>query len=137
MSRIETGSSEISNGCTERLGLHAEIEGLDMVSSNYLRLNNFPDTDDNQEMKAIFRTSYPSMIHNKKVCFVLGGRFMGKIASRDSVLSPSGIEGYMVDELSSPLVDKLRTDCARNPELLNHHVSCKGLFSHPDVGHYA
>ncbi|GFT44277.1 hypothetical protein TNCV_5053651 [Trichonephila clavipes] len=63
MSRKETESPDFNHGCTERRKIYPEIEGLDLVTSRCLELINYPDTDDNQEMKAILvDLSNPALI---------------------------------------------------------------------------
>ncbi|GFX92551.1 hypothetical protein TNCV_2520101 [Trichonephila clavipes] len=54
---METESPDYNHGCTEGCRIYPEIEGLDLVSSRRLELINYPNTDDNQEMKEILRTS--------------------------------------------------------------------------------
>ncbi|GFV40382.1 hypothetical protein TNCV_3615521 [Trichonephila clavipes] len=54
---METDPPDITNSCEERNRLSREIEALDIVINRYTELVNFPDTDDNHEMKAILRAS--------------------------------------------------------------------------------
>ncbi|GFV83961.1 uncharacterized protein TNCV_1479631 [Trichonephila clavipes] len=57
MAQMETDPPDITNSCEERNRLSLEIEALDIVINRCTELVNFPDTDDNHEMKAIFRAS--------------------------------------------------------------------------------
>ncbi|GFW71538.1 hypothetical protein TNCV_2309731 [Trichonephila clavipes] len=57
MAQMETDPSDITNSCEERNRLSLEIEALDIVINRCTELVNFPDTDDNHEMKAILRAS--------------------------------------------------------------------------------
>ncbi|GFX36276.1 uncharacterized protein TNCV_4931891 [Trichonephila clavipes] len=57
MSQMETESPDITNSCGERSRISPEIEGLDIIISHCTELINQPDTDDNQEMKAILQAS--------------------------------------------------------------------------------
>ncbi|GFS88192.1 uncharacterized protein TNCV_3149561 [Trichonephila clavipes] len=54
---METDPPDITNSCEERNRLSLEIEALDIVINRCTELVNFPDTDDNHEMKAILRAS--------------------------------------------------------------------------------
>ncbi|GFY49905.1 hypothetical protein TNIN_436041 [Trichonephila inaurata madagascariensis] len=54
---METESPDISTSCDVRCRISPEIEGLDITISRCTELVNLPDTDDNQEMKAILRAS--------------------------------------------------------------------------------
>ncbi|GFU64883.1 uncharacterized protein TNCV_785341 [Trichonephila clavipes] len=53
MVQMETDPPDITNSCEERNRLSLEIEALDIVINRCTELVNFPDTDDNHEMKAI------------------------------------------------------------------------------------
>ncbi|GFT39588.1 hypothetical protein TNCV_1862191 [Trichonephila clavipes] len=55
MAQMETDPPDITNSCEERNRLSLEIEALDIVINRCTELVNFPDTDDNHEMKAILR----------------------------------------------------------------------------------
>ncbi|GFV74312.1 uncharacterized protein TNCV_5127551 [Trichonephila clavipes] len=57
MAQMETDPPDITNNCEERSRLSLEIEALDIVINRCTELVNFPDTDDNHEMKAILRAS--------------------------------------------------------------------------------
>ncbi|GFW71768.1 uncharacterized protein TNCV_219821 [Trichonephila clavipes] len=57
MAQMETDPPDITNSCEERNRLSLEIEALDIVINRCTELVNFPDTDDNHEMKAILRAS--------------------------------------------------------------------------------
>ncbi|GFV70408.1 uncharacterized protein TNCV_4798271 [Trichonephila clavipes] len=57
MAQMETDPPDITNSCEERNRLSLEIEALDIVINRCTELVNFPDTDDNYEMKAILRAS--------------------------------------------------------------------------------
>ncbi|GFT29241.1 uncharacterized protein TNCV_3588291 [Trichonephila clavipes] len=57
MTQMETDPPDITNSCEERNRLSLEIEALDIVINRCTELVNFPDTDDNHEMKAILRAS--------------------------------------------------------------------------------
>ncbi|GFW95539.1 uncharacterized protein TNCV_1722391 [Trichonephila clavipes] len=57
MAQMETDPPDITNSCEERNRLSLEIEALDIVINRCSELLNFPDTDDNHEMKAILRAS--------------------------------------------------------------------------------
>ncbi|GFX02073.1 uncharacterized protein TNCV_1749581 [Trichonephila clavipes] len=57
MAQMETDPPNITNSCEERNRLSLEIEALDIVINRCTELVNFPDTDDNHEMKAILRAS--------------------------------------------------------------------------------
>ncbi|GFY46249.1 hypothetical protein TNIN_172351 [Trichonephila inaurata madagascariensis] len=51
---MEIEPPDTSTSCNERSSISPEIEGLDIIIN---RCINLPDTDDNQEMKAILRAS--------------------------------------------------------------------------------
>ncbi|GFX72277.1 hypothetical protein TNCV_4551991 [Trichonephila clavipes] len=55
MAQMETDPPDITNSCEERNRLSLEIEALDIVINRCTELVNFPDTNDNHEMKAILR----------------------------------------------------------------------------------
>ncbi|GFY11459.1 hypothetical protein TNCV_3182971 [Trichonephila clavipes] len=55
MAQMETCPPDITNSYEERNRLSLEIEGFDIVINRCTELVNFPDTDDNHEMKAILR----------------------------------------------------------------------------------
>ncbi|GFW09836.1 uncharacterized protein TNCV_4251651 [Trichonephila clavipes] len=57
MAQMETDPPDITNSCEEKNRLSLEIEALDIVINRCTELVNFPDTDDNHEMKAILRAS--------------------------------------------------------------------------------
>ncbi|GFV48790.1 HTH_Tnp_Tc3_2 domain-containing protein [Trichonephila clavipes] len=57
MAQMETDPPDITNSCEERNRLSLEIEALDIVINRCTELVNFPDTDDNHEIKAILRAS--------------------------------------------------------------------------------
>ncbi|GFW09344.1 uncharacterized protein TNCV_2066031 [Trichonephila clavipes] len=57
MAQMETDTPDITNSYEERNRLSLEIEALDIVINRCTELVNFPDTDDNHEMKAILRAS--------------------------------------------------------------------------------
>ncbi|GFW80441.1 uncharacterized protein TNCV_2945731 [Trichonephila clavipes] len=57
MAQMKTDPPDITNNCEERNRLWLEIEALDIVINRCTELVNFPDTDDNHEMKAILRAS--------------------------------------------------------------------------------
>ncbi|GFX96980.1 hypothetical protein TNCV_1997121 [Trichonephila clavipes] len=57
MAQMETDPPDITNSCEERNRLSLEIEALDIVINRCTELVNFPDTDDNHELKAILRAS--------------------------------------------------------------------------------
>ncbi|GFV38995.1 uncharacterized protein TNCV_965611 [Trichonephila clavipes] len=57
MAEMETDQPDITNSCEERNRLSLGIEALDIVINLCTELVNFPDTDDNHEMKAILRAS--------------------------------------------------------------------------------
>ncbi|GFU48553.1 hypothetical protein TNCV_1439291 [Trichonephila clavipes] len=57
MAQMETDPPDITNSCEERNRLSLEIEALDIVINHCTELVNFPDTDDNHEMKATLRAS--------------------------------------------------------------------------------
>ncbi|GFV69104.1 HTH_Tnp_Tc3_2 domain-containing protein [Trichonephila clavipes] len=57
MAQMETDPPDITNSCKERNRLSLEIKALDIVINRCTELVNFPDTDDNHEMKAILRAS--------------------------------------------------------------------------------
>ncbi|GFU18435.1 uncharacterized protein TNCV_1981111 [Trichonephila clavipes] len=57
MAQMETDLPDITNSCEEKNRLSLEIEALDIVINRCTELVNFPDTDDNHEMKAILRAS--------------------------------------------------------------------------------
>ncbi|GFT10640.1 hypothetical protein TNCV_1943681 [Trichonephila clavipes] len=57
MAQMETNPPHITNSCDERNSLSLEIVALDIVINRCTKLVNFPDTDDNHEMKAILRAS--------------------------------------------------------------------------------
>ncbi|GFW29204.1 uncharacterized protein TNCV_4132802 [Trichonephila clavipes] len=57
MAQVETDPLDITNSCEKRNRLSLEIEALDIVINRCTELVNFPDTDDNHEMKAILRAS--------------------------------------------------------------------------------
>ncbi|GFW88428.1 nucleic-acid-binding protein from transposon X-element [Trichonephila clavipes] len=57
MAQMETDPPDITNSCEERNRLLLEIEALDIVINRCTELVNFPDADDNHEMKAILRAS--------------------------------------------------------------------------------
>ncbi|GFX50453.1 uncharacterized protein TNCV_770251 [Trichonephila clavipes] len=57
MAQMETNPPDITNSCEERNRLSLEIKALDIVINLCTELVNFPDTDDNHEMKAILRAS--------------------------------------------------------------------------------
>ncbi|GFV73338.1 uncharacterized protein TNCV_2898391 [Trichonephila clavipes] len=54
---MKTDPPDITNSCKERNRLSREIEALDLVINRCTELVNFPDTDNNHEMKAILRAS--------------------------------------------------------------------------------
>ncbi|GFU44785.1 uncharacterized protein TNCV_3150791 [Trichonephila clavipes] len=57
MAQMETDPPDITNSCEERNTLSLEIEAFDIVINRCTELVNFPDTNDNHEMKAILRAS--------------------------------------------------------------------------------
>ncbi|GFW09538.1 hypothetical protein TNCV_3996451 [Trichonephila clavipes] len=57
MAQMETEPPDITNSCEVRNRLSLEIEAFDIVINRCTELVNFPDTDDNHEMKAILRAS--------------------------------------------------------------------------------
>ncbi|GFV07031.1 uncharacterized protein TNCV_2664101 [Trichonephila clavipes] len=57
MAQMETDPPDITNSCEERNRHSLEIKALDIVINRCTELVNFPDTDDNHEMKAILRAS--------------------------------------------------------------------------------
>ncbi|GFW80029.1 hypothetical protein TNCV_984381 [Trichonephila clavipes] len=57
MAQMETDPPDITNSCEERNRFSLEIEALDIVINLCTELVNFPDTNDNHEMKAILRAS--------------------------------------------------------------------------------
>ncbi|GFY07579.1 uncharacterized protein TNCV_3650861 [Trichonephila clavipes] len=57
MEPMETDPPDITKSCEERNRLSLEIEALDIVINRCTELVNFPDTDDNHEVKAILRAS--------------------------------------------------------------------------------
>ncbi|GFW69261.1 uncharacterized protein TNCV_2366391 [Trichonephila clavipes] len=57
MAQMETDPPDITNSCEERNRLSLEIEALDIVINRCPELVNFPDTNDNHEMKVILRAS--------------------------------------------------------------------------------
>ncbi|GFW00808.1 hypothetical protein TNCV_1760461 [Trichonephila clavipes] len=58
MAQMETDPPDITNSWEERNRLSLEIEALDIVINRCTELVNFPDTDDNHEMKANFSGLY-------------------------------------------------------------------------------
>ncbi|GFX65987.1 retrovirus-related Pol polyprotein from transposon RE1 [Trichonephila clavipes] len=56
MAQMETDPPDIANSCEERNRLSLEIEALDIVINRCAEVN-FPDTDNNHEMKAFLRAS--------------------------------------------------------------------------------
>ncbi|GFY70990.1 hypothetical protein TNIN_221891 [Trichonephila inaurata madagascariensis] len=65
MSKKETDSQTPINDCTEWLRKCAEIEGHDIVASNYEGLDKLPDTAKNQEMKEILRAALEETLREK------------------------------------------------------------------------
>ncbi|GFY02347.1 uncharacterized protein TNCV_3502291 [Trichonephila clavipes] len=65
MAQMETDLPGITNSCEERNRLSLEIEALDIVINRCTELVNFPDTDDNHEMKAILRASIDDIQRKK------------------------------------------------------------------------
>ncbi|GFS87728.1 hypothetical protein TNCV_4213621 [Trichonephila clavipes] len=57
MAQMKTDPPDITNSCEERNRRSLKIEALDIVINRCTELVNFPDTDDNHEMKAILRAS--------------------------------------------------------------------------------
>ncbi|GFT60126.1 uncharacterized protein TNCV_1022751, partial [Trichonephila clavipes] len=57
MAQMKTDPPDITSSCEDRNRLSVEIEALDIVINHCTELVNFPDTDDNHEMKAILRAS--------------------------------------------------------------------------------
>ncbi|GFV84135.1 uncharacterized protein TNCV_3037971 [Trichonephila clavipes] len=66
MAQMETDPPDITNSCEERNRLSLEIKALDIVINRCTELVNFPDTDDNHEMKAILRASIIDDTQRKK-----------------------------------------------------------------------
>ncbi|GFY76082.1 hypothetical protein TNIN_63221 [Trichonephila inaurata madagascariensis] len=75
MSRMEPEAPDFNHGFTERHRIYPEIEELDLVTSCCLELINYPDTDDNQEMKAILRTSIDNAQKKKDALMTQPARF--------------------------------------------------------------
>ncbi|GFY18550.1 uncharacterized protein TNCV_2397751 [Trichonephila clavipes] len=71
MAQMETDPPDITNSCEERNRLSVEIEALDIVINRCTELVNFPDTDDNHEMKAILRASIDDSQRKKDTMTVL------------------------------------------------------------------
>ncbi|GFY06428.1 uncharacterized protein TNCV_3652151 [Trichonephila clavipes] len=71
MAQMETDPPDITNSCEERNRLSLEIEALDIVINRSTELVNFPDTDDNHEMKAILRASIDDTQRKKDTMVVL------------------------------------------------------------------
>ncbi|GFW82459.1 hypothetical protein TNCV_3819381 [Trichonephila clavipes] len=69
MAQMETDPPDITNSCEERNRLSLEIEALDIVINRCTELVNFPDTDDNHEMKAILRDSIDDTQRKKDTMF--------------------------------------------------------------------
>ncbi|GFT12066.1 uncharacterized protein TNCV_726531 [Trichonephila clavipes] len=67
MAQMVTNPPDITNSCEERNRLSLEIKALDIVINRCTELVNFPDTDDNHEMKAILRASIDDT-QRKKEC---------------------------------------------------------------------
>ncbi|GFX00544.1 hypothetical protein TNCV_2235511 [Trichonephila clavipes] len=57
MAQMVTDPPDITNSCEERNKLSLEIEALDIVINRCTEVVNFPDTDENHEMKAILWVS--------------------------------------------------------------------------------
>ncbi|GFS31814.1 hypothetical protein TNIN_157931 [Trichonephila inaurata madagascariensis] len=62
---MEIELPDTSTSCDERCRILREIEGLDIIISRCTELENLPDTDDNQEMKAILRASIDDALKKK------------------------------------------------------------------------
>ncbi|GFY48956.1 hypothetical protein TNIN_416401 [Trichonephila inaurata madagascariensis] len=62
---MEIESPDNSTSCCEQCRISPEIEGLDIIISRCTELVNLPDTDDNQEMKAILRASIDAALKKK------------------------------------------------------------------------
>ncbi|GFX20326.1 DDE_3 domain-containing protein [Trichonephila clavipes] len=96
MSRMETGSPISINEYTERLRICAEIDGHDIVASNYQGVYKLPDTAENQEMKEIFRASLEETLRKKAY---LERRFRGRIHLAISLIgrkSPLSLENKVI-----------------------------------------